>query len=62
MVGTKDAIPDFAQDFLISYGEMKLLEKSVIKYLNSPLEQGKQLKLAQWYGDNFGQKKCSVNL
>ena len=57
MVGTKDAIPDFAQDFLISYGEMKLLEKSVIKYLNSPLEQVKQLKLAQWYGDNFEQKK-----
>lgn len=37
---------------------MKLLEKSVIKYLNSPLEQGKQLKLAQWYGDNFGQKSA----
>ena len=62
MIGTKDAIPDFAQDFLISYGEMKLLEKSVINYLNSPLEQSKRLKLAQWYVDNFEQKKCSVNL
>ena len=57
MIGTKDAIPDFAQDFLISYGEMKLLEKSVINYLNSPLEQSKRLKLAQWYVDNFEQKK-----
>jgi len=57
MIGTKDAIPDFAQDFLISYGEMKLLEKSVINYLNSPFEQSKRLKLAQWYGDNFEQKK-----
>ena len=57
IIGTKDAIPDFAQDFLISYGEMKLLEKSVSNYLYSPLEQSKKLKLAEWYLDHFEQKK-----
>ena len=57
IIGTKDAIPDFAQDFLISYGEMKLLEKSVSNYLYLPLEQSKKLKLAEWYLDHFEQKK-----
>jgi glycosyltransferase involved in cell wall biosynthesis len=57
VTGTKDAIPDFAQDFLILYGDMDLLEKSVSSYLNSPLEQIEKLKLAQWYLNNFEQKK-----
>jgi glycosyltransferase involved in cell wall biosynthesis len=57
IIGTKDAIPDFAQDFLILYGDMDLLEKSVSSYLNSPLEQIERLKLAQWYLNNFEQKK-----
>jgi glycosyltransferase involved in cell wall biosynthesis len=57
IIGTKDAIPDFARDFLISYGDMELLEKSVSNYLGSPLEQSKKLKLAEWYLDNFEQKK-----
>jgi len=57
IIGIKDAIPDFAQDFLISYGKMKLLEKSVSNYLYSPLEESKKLKLAQWYLDHFEQKK-----
>lgn len=57
IIGTKDAIPDFAQEFLISYGEMKLLEKSVGNYLYSPLERREKLKLARWYLDNFEQKK-----
>ena len=57
IIGTKDAIPDFAQDFLIPYGDMELLERSVRNYLCSPLEQSKKLKLAEWYLDNFEQKK-----
>jgi len=57
IIGTKDAIPDFAQDFLISYRDMELLEKSVSNYLHSPLELSKKLKLAEWYLDNFEQKK-----
>ena len=57
IIGTKDAIPDFAQDFLIPYGDMELLERSVRNYLCSPLEQSEKLKLAEWYLDNFEQKK-----
>ncbi len=57
IMGIKDAIPDFAQNFLISYGDMELLQKSVNNYLNSTLEQTGKLKLAQWYLDNFEQKR-----
>ena len=57
IIGTKDAIPDFAPDFLIPYGDMNLLEKSVVNYLNSPLNRSEKLALTNWYHDNFEQKK-----
>jgi glycosyltransferase involved in cell wall biosynthesis len=57
IIGTKDAIPDFASDFLIPYGDINLLEKSVVSYLNSPLNQSEKFVLTQWYQDNFEQKK-----
>jgi glycosyltransferase involved in cell wall biosynthesis len=57
IIGTKDAIPDFASDFLIPYGDINLLEKSVVSYLNAPLNQSEKFALAHWYHDNFEQKK-----
>ena len=57
IIGTKDAIPGFAQDFLIPQGDTKLLEKSVIGYLNSPLNRSEKITLANWYQENFEQKK-----
>ena len=61
IIGTKDAIPDFAQDFLITYGDTDLLEKSVIRYLNSPLNQNEKSALTHWYQENFEQKKVLTN-
>jgi glycosyltransferase involved in cell wall biosynthesis len=57
IIGTKDAIPDFAPDFLIPYGDINLLEKSVVRYLNSPLNHSEKFALIHWYHDNFEQKK-----
>ncbi len=57
IIGTRDAIPDFAQDFLIPYEDMEFLEKSVKNYLHSPLEHSKKIQLSQWYLENFEQKK-----
>jgi glycosyltransferase involved in cell wall biosynthesis len=57
IIGTKDAIPDFAPDFLIPYGDINLLEKSVVSYLNSPFNHSEKLTLTHWYHDNFEQKK-----
>jgi glycosyltransferase involved in cell wall biosynthesis len=57
IIGTKDAIPDFAQNFLITYGDTDLLEKSIIRYLNSPLNQNEKNALSHWYQENFEQKK-----
>lgn len=57
IIGTKDAIPDFAPDFLIPYGDINLLEKSVVSYLNSPFNHSEKLALTHWYHDNFEQKK-----
>lgn len=57
IIGTKDAIPDFARDFLIAIGDMSLLEKSIANYLHSPFDLSNKLKLAEWYLDNFEQKK-----
>lgn len=48
---------DFMHDFFISHGDMVLLEKSVSISLNSSIEQIEKLKLAQWYLNNFEQKK-----
>ena len=61
IIGTKDAIPDFAQNFLITYGDTDLLEKSVIRYLNSPLNQNEKSVLSHWYQENFEQKKVLNN-
>lgn len=61
IIGTKDAIPDFAQKFLITYGDTDLLEKSVIRYLNSPLNQNEKSALTHWYQENFEQKKVLTN-
>ena len=57
IIGTKDAIPDFASDFLIPYGDINSLEKSVVSYLNAPLNQSEKFALIHWYHDNFEQKK-----
>ena len=61
IIGTKDAIPDFAQDFLIPYGDTDLLEKSIIRYLNSPFTQNEKSALTHWYQKNFEQKKVLTN-
>jgi len=61
IIGTKDAIPEFAQDFLIPYGDTNLLEKSVISYLDSPLDQSEKMALSHWYHENFEQKKVLTN-
>jgi glycosyltransferase involved in cell wall biosynthesis len=57
IIGTRDAIPDFASDFLIPYGDINSLEKSVVSYLNAPLNQSEKFALSHWYYDNFEQKK-----
>jgi len=57
IIGSKDAIPYFAQDFLIPYGDMEFLEKSVKNYLRYPLDHSKKIQLSQWYLENFEQKK-----
>lgn len=57
IIGIKDAIPDFAPDFLIPYGDINLLEKSVVSYLNSPFNHSEKRALTHWYHDNFEQKK-----
>jgi glycosyltransferase involved in cell wall biosynthesis len=61
IIGTKDAIPEFAQDFLIPYGDTNYLEKSVISYLNSPLDQSEKIALSNWCHENFEQKKVLSN-
>ena len=62
IIGIRDAIPSFAQNFLIPFGDTNLLEKSVTNYLDSPLNQSEKINLANWYHDNFEQKKVLSSL
>jgi glycosyltransferase involved in cell wall biosynthesis len=62
IIGIRDAIPSFAQNFLIPFGDTNLLEKSVINYLDSPLNQNEKITLSNWYHENFEQKKVLSNL
>jgi glycosyltransferase involved in cell wall biosynthesis len=62
IIGTRDAVPSFAQNFLIPFGDTNLLEKSVINYLDSPLNQNEKITLSNWYHENFEQKKVLSNL
>ena len=62
IIGTRDAIPSFARNFLIPFGDTNLLEKSVINYLDSPLNQNEKITLSNWYHENFEQKKVLSNL
>jgi glycosyltransferase involved in cell wall biosynthesis len=62
IIGTRDAVPSFAQNFLIPFGNTNLLEKSIINYLDSPLNQSEKITLANWYHENFEQKKVISNL
>ena len=57
IIGTRDAIPNFAKNFLIPFADTNLLEKSVLNYLTSPLNQYEKITLASWYYDNFEQRK-----
>ena len=57
IIGTRDAIPSFARNFLIPFADTNLLEKSVINYLDSPLSQNEKIRLSNWYAENFEQKK-----
>ena len=57
IIGTRDAIPSFARNFLIPFADTNLLEKSVINYLDSPLSQNEKIRLSNWYAENFDQKK-----
>jgi len=57
IIGTRDAIPSFAQNFLIPFADTNLLEKSVINYLDSPLSQSEKIRLSNWYAENFEQMK-----
>jgi glycosyltransferase involved in cell wall biosynthesis len=57
IVGTRDAVPNTKQNFLIPYGDLQTLETSVIKYLEAPLSFDDRVELANWYEDNFGQQK-----
>jgi glycosyltransferase involved in cell wall biosynthesis len=57
IVGTRDAVPNTKQNFLIPYGDLQTLETSVIKYLEAPLSFDDRIELANWYEDNFGQQK-----
>jgi glycosyltransferase involved in cell wall biosynthesis len=57
IIGTRDAIPSFARNFLIPFADTNLLEKSVINYLDSPLSQSEKTRLSDWYAENFEQKK-----
>ena len=62
IIGIRDAIPSFAQNFLIPFGDTNLLEKSVINYLDSPLNQNEKITLSNWYHENYEQKKVLSNL
>lgn len=61
IMGTRDAIPDFLQDHLIPYGDINLLEKSVISYFREPLNSDKKIAMASWYFEKFEQKKVLNN-
>ena len=57
IIGTRDAIPSFARNFLIPFNDTNLLEKSVLNYLDSPLSQSEKIRLSNWYAENFEQMK-----
>lgn len=57
IVGTQDAVPNFAKKFLIPYGRKDKVHKLVIEYLKKPLKSTEKKRLADWYKANFSQQE-----
>jgi glycosyltransferase involved in cell wall biosynthesis len=62
IVGTIDAIPEFASEFLIDYkNESKLIER-IEKYLKNPFSEIEKINYSNWYSNNFNEEQVLRNL
>ena len=57
IVGTRDAVPNFAKNFLIPYKRKDKMQEAVIRYIKTPLKSTEKRRLADWYKKNFSQRE-----
>ena len=61
IIGTRDAIPDFARRFLIPYGDFNMLENEISSYLINPYDNVQRSAFSSWYSDHFDQARVLKN-
>lgn len=61
IMGTRDAVPDFARRFLIPYGDFDMLENEISSYLFNPYDNVQRLALSSWYSEHFDQAQVLTN-
>ena len=57
IIGVQDAIPYFAKNCLIPYGNFHILQEAILSFIDKPLTQSEKKTLSQWYIDNYDQTK-----
>lgn len=55
--GIVDAIPNFAQKFMVTNGDFESLEAKILSYLQNPLSREEIDTLSSWYRENFNRNK-----
>lgn len=55
--GVVDAIPNFAQKFVVPNGDFRSLEAKILNYIQNPLSREERKNLSSWYQENFNRSK-----